>query len=133
MAPGRAASGAARGRLRRRAPPPHRSRAVLRLHLRSLAARPDAEALTHLAGLAAAGELLPVIEETFALEAAPEAMRLLETRHARGKFRAPPLSVRRSYDPLTGLPQACDEALESAENDLAGGTGKSGRPCRARR
>ncbi|PZG36795.1 NAD(P)-dependent alcohol dehydrogenase [Spongiactinospora gelatinilytica] len=62
------------------------TRPFTRHRLRSLTARPDAEALTHLAGLAAAGELLPVIEETFALEAAPEAMRLLETRHARGKL-----------------------------------------------
>ncbi|RBQ15460.1 NAD(P)-dependent alcohol dehydrogenase [Spongiactinospora rosea] len=54
--------------------------------LRNLVAKPDAESLAHLAGLTAAGEIVPVIEETFALDATPEAMRLLETRHARGKF-----------------------------------------------
>ncbi len=38
-----------------------------------------------MAGLAEAGQLRPFVDKTFALAEAPEAIRYMETEHARGK------------------------------------------------
>ncbi|MET8339842.1 NAD(P)-dependent alcohol dehydrogenase [Streptosporangium canum] len=54
--------------------------------LRGLAARRSAEDLTLLAGLVATGKITPVIERTYPLSETADAIRLLETEHARGKI-----------------------------------------------
>jgi NADPH:quinone reductase-like Zn-dependent oxidoreductase len=49
-------------------------------------AAPDAERLTELAGMAARGEIRPVLDRTYPLAEAVAAMRHLEVEHARGKI-----------------------------------------------
>jgi NADPH:quinone reductase-like Zn-dependent oxidoreductase len=46
----------------------------------------DAERLTELAGMAARGEIRPVLDRTYPLAEAAMAMRHLEVQHARGKI-----------------------------------------------
>ncbi|MFG2041814.1 NAD(P)-dependent alcohol dehydrogenase [Dactylosporangium sp. NPDC048998] len=53
--------------------------------LRTLTARPNAADLATLAGLVAAGRLTPVVERTRPLSETADALRVLETEHARGK------------------------------------------------
>ncbi len=55
-----------------------------RLHV--LAAKRDIADLTHLAQLVAAGKVTPVIERTYALSEAADAIRFIEAEHARGKI-----------------------------------------------
>jgi NADPH:quinone reductase-like Zn-dependent oxidoreductase len=47
--------------------------------------KPNRDGLRHLKGLIEAGELTPMIDRTYALTEAQEAIRYLEERHARGK------------------------------------------------
>jgi NADPH:quinone reductase-like Zn-dependent oxidoreductase len=56
----------------------------LRVHIPRAA--PDAERLTELAGMAARGEIRPVIDRIYPLADALEAIRHLEVEHARGKI-----------------------------------------------
>jgi NADPH:quinone reductase-like Zn-dependent oxidoreductase len=49
-------------------------------------ATPDADRLTELAAMAARGDMHPVIDRTYALTGAADAMRHLEVEHARGKI-----------------------------------------------
>ncbi len=51
----------------------------------SMVGRPNADDLEHLAGLVAAGQMVPVIDRRYPLEGVPEAIRYLETGRARGK------------------------------------------------
>ncbi|WP_155375039.1 NAD(P)-dependent alcohol dehydrogenase [Catellatospora vulcania] len=60
--------------------------AVTRQRLRVVAARRDTADLDHLADLVAAGRLCPVIERVRPLSETAEALRRLETDHARGKI-----------------------------------------------
>jgi NADPH:quinone reductase-like Zn-dependent oxidoreductase len=50
-----------------------------------LTARPSKENLATLSELAESGKLIPVIDRTYALNEVPEAIRYLETDHARAK------------------------------------------------
>lgn len=54
--------------------------------LRGLFTRSNAEDLTHLAGLVAAGKVAPVIQRTYPLSETADAIRHLEAEHARGKI-----------------------------------------------
>ena len=58
----------------------------VRERLRVLAAKRDIADLTHLAKLVAAGKVTPVIERTYALSEAADAIRFIEAEHARGKI-----------------------------------------------
>jgi NADPH:quinone reductase-like Zn-dependent oxidoreductase len=51
----------------------------------SLAAKPNPEDLTFIAGLAAEGKIRPVIDRRYPLEKVPEAMRYMSEGHATGK------------------------------------------------
>jgi NADPH:quinone reductase-like Zn-dependent oxidoreductase len=59
---------------------------LLGVRLRIPRAAPDAERLTELAGMAARGEIRPVLDRTYPLAEAVAAMRHLEVEHARGKI-----------------------------------------------
>lgn len=59
---------------------------VLGLRVQIPMASPDAERLTVLAGMAAAGEIRVVVDRTYPLADAAAAMRHLEVEHARGKI-----------------------------------------------
>jgi NADPH:quinone reductase-like Zn-dependent oxidoreductase len=50
-----------------------------------LAAEPSAENLATLTGLVEAGQLVPVLDRTYPLEQAADAIRYLEVEHARAK------------------------------------------------
>lgn len=53
--------------------------------LRAMLARPDPDDLAHVAGLLALGAIAPVLDRTYALEQAPDALAYVAQRHARGK------------------------------------------------
>ena len=57
----------------------------VRQRLRVLAAKRDIADLTRLAELVVAGKVTPVIERTYSLSEAAEAIRFIEAEHARGK------------------------------------------------
>jgi NADPH:quinone reductase-like Zn-dependent oxidoreductase len=59
---------------------------LLGVRVRIPRAAPDAERLTELAGMAARGEIRPVLDRTYPLAEAVAAMRHLEVEHARGKI-----------------------------------------------
>jgi NADPH:quinone reductase-like Zn-dependent oxidoreductase len=59
---------------------------LLGVRVRIPRAAPDAERLTELAGMAARGEIRPVLDRTYPLAEAVAAMRHLEVQHARGKI-----------------------------------------------
>jgi NADPH:quinone reductase-like Zn-dependent oxidoreductase len=59
---------------------------ILGLRVRIPRAAPDAQRLTDLAGMAARGELRPVIDRIYPLADAVAAIRHLEVDHARGKI-----------------------------------------------
>ena len=58
---------------------------IVRHRLRPFLAKPDGEDLTLLTELIEAGEVKPVIDRTYPLSEAPDAIRYLEEGHARGK------------------------------------------------
>jgi NADPH:quinone reductase-like Zn-dependent oxidoreductase len=57
----------------------------VRQRLRVLTAKTNVDDLNHLARLVAAKKLTPVIERTYPLSETAEAIRVIETEHARGK------------------------------------------------
>ncbi|AVZ71453.1 hypothetical protein SLUN_03790 [Streptomyces lunaelactis] len=57
----------------------------VRQKLRPLVATPSAETLALLTDLIESGQVTPIIDRTYPLGEAPEAMRYLEKGHARGK------------------------------------------------
>ena len=59
---------------------------ILGLRVQIPRAAPDAERLTDLAGMAARGEIRPVIDRIYPLADAVAAIRHLEVEHARGKI-----------------------------------------------
>jgi NADPH:quinone reductase-like Zn-dependent oxidoreductase len=59
---------------------------LLGLRVRIPRAAPNAQRLTDLAGMASRGQIRPVLDRTYPLADAAEAMRHLEVEHARGKI-----------------------------------------------
>ena len=57
----------------------------LRQNLRRYLSKPNHEDLVVLKGLVESGKLAPVIDKAYALHETPEALRHIETGHARGK------------------------------------------------
>lgn len=58
---------------------------VSRLRLAIADARPSTQALAELAALVESGSITPIVDKTFALENAKDAIRYLEVEHARAK------------------------------------------------
>jgi NADPH:quinone reductase-like Zn-dependent oxidoreductase len=58
----------------------------LKRHLRPLATQPNQADLQFVAELIEGGKIRPVIDKTFPLSEAPEAIRYLTAGHARGKI-----------------------------------------------